>query len=63
MCGKQVEWQDNPWRPFCSERCQLIDFGRWVDEDYRVPGQTISPSEITEQPPSDEFDEGTESVH
>ncbi len=25
--------------PFCSERCQLIDLGRWLDEDYRVPDQ------------------------
>jgi endogenous inhibitor of DNA gyrase (YacG/DUF329 family) len=63
MCGKQVEWQDNPWRPFCSERCQLIDFGRWVDEDYRVPGQRINPAEITDESLVDEFDEGTESVH
>ena len=31
-CGKPVEWQDNPARPFCSERCKLIDFGRWADE-------------------------------
>ena len=23
--------------PFCSERCQLIDLGRWLDEEYRVP--------------------------
>jgi uncharacterized protein len=36
-CGKKAEWKDNPMRPFCSERCKLIDFGHWVDEDYRVP--------------------------
>jgi endogenous inhibitor of DNA gyrase (YacG/DUF329 family) len=48
-CGKPVEWRDNPWRPFCSERCQLIDFGRWTDEDYRVPGRQINPSEIPTQ--------------
>lgn len=23
-------------RPFCSPRCQLLDLGRWLDEDYRV---------------------------
>ncbi|MEK8025539.1 MAG: hypothetical protein RLY78_2876 [Pseudomonadota bacterium] len=28
---------DNPWRPFCSERCRGIDFGAWANEDYRVP--------------------------
>jgi endogenous inhibitor of DNA gyrase (YacG/DUF329 family) len=36
-CGKAAEWKDNPARPFCSERCKLIDFGRWANEEYRVP--------------------------
>jgi endogenous inhibitor of DNA gyrase (YacG/DUF329 family) len=53
-CDKPVEWRDNTWRPFCSERCQLIDFGRWIDEDFRVPGQQISPGEIAEQPQTNE---------
>jgi hypothetical protein len=52
-CGKPVEWQDNPSRPFCSERCKLIDFGRWADEEYRVPGQRINPAEIAEPPQVD----------
>jgi hypothetical protein len=26
------------WRPFCSERCKLLDLARWADESYRVPG-------------------------
>ncbi|HEY0323280.1 MAG TPA: DNA gyrase inhibitor YacG [Pyrinomonadaceae bacterium] len=37
-CGEPVKWQDNPYRPFCSERCKLIDFGRWANGEYRVPG-------------------------
>ncbi len=40
-CNKQVEWQDNPFRPFCSERCKLIDLGKWVNEEYRVPGKPV----------------------
>ncbi len=28
---------DNPYRPFCSERCQILDLGAWADEKYRVP--------------------------
>jgi endogenous inhibitor of DNA gyrase (YacG/DUF329 family) len=28
---------DNPYRPFCSERCKLADLGRWLNEDYRLP--------------------------
>jgi endogenous inhibitor of DNA gyrase (YacG/DUF329 family) len=44
-CGKPAEWQDNPYRPFCSERCKLIDFGRWANEEYRVPAGPASPAE------------------
>ena len=40
-CNRQVEWQDNPFRPFCSERCQLLDLGKWVSEEYRVPGKAV----------------------
>ena len=25
--------------PFCSDRCKLLDLGRWLDGDYRVPGE------------------------
>ena len=34
----------NPYRPFCSERCRLIDLGEWIEESY-----TISESEYPEQ--------------
>ena len=40
-CDKQVEWHDNPFRPFCSERCKLIDLSKWVSEEYRVPGRPV----------------------
>ena len=37
-CGKPVEWRtDNPYRPFCSQRCKQIDLGAWASETYRVP--------------------------
>lgn len=40
-CGKPCQrTADNPWRPFCSERCKLIDLGDWLDERYRVPEDT-----------------------
>jgi endogenous inhibitor of DNA gyrase (YacG/DUF329 family) len=29
------------WRPFCSERCKLLDLARWVDGAYRVPGDPV----------------------
>lgn len=37
-CAALVEWSAaNPFRPFCGERCKLIDLGAWADEQYRVP--------------------------
>ena len=53
-CEKTVQWQDNPWRPFCSERCKLIDFSRWANGEYRVPGKEINPDEITDHPEAGE---------
>jgi uncharacterized protein len=38
QCGKPVDWTaQNPFRPFCSERCKTIDLGAWATERYRVP--------------------------
>ena len=38
-CEKPVEWSEkSPWRPFCSERCKLIDLGAWASEEHRIPG-------------------------
>ena len=37
-CGAPLEWvAENRHRPFCSERCKLIDLGAWATESYRVP--------------------------
>jgi len=49
-----TQWQDNPWRPFCSERCKLIDFDKWTSEEYRVPGQQINPGELSPSPSAGE---------
>lgn len=36
-CGAAVEWRpESVFRPFCSERCKLIDLGAWGNEDYCV---------------------------
>lgn len=36
-CKKKTTWEENPWRPFCSERCKLIDLGKWASEEYKIP--------------------------
>ncbi|MCD4688635.1 MAG: DNA gyrase inhibitor YacG [Desulfuromonadaceae bacterium] len=38
-CQQPTLWQDNPHRPFCSDRCRLLDLGCWADEEYRVPAE------------------------
>jgi uncharacterized protein len=30
----------NPYRPFCSERCKMIDLGEWANESYKIPDKT-----------------------
>jgi endogenous inhibitor of DNA gyrase (YacG/DUF329 family) len=40
-CRTEVQWEGNPHRPFCSERCQLIDLGAWTEERYRIPGEKL----------------------
>lgn len=40
-CKKSVFWDDeHAFKPFCSERCKLIDLGAWADEQYAIPAQT-----------------------
>jgi uncharacterized protein len=39
ICKKETVWDDNPFRPFCSERCRLIDLGKWASEGYRISGE------------------------
>jgi endogenous inhibitor of DNA gyrase (YacG/DUF329 family) len=38
-CQRAIEWSDQfPYRPFCSERCRLIDLGAWLSEKHAIPG-------------------------
>jgi uncharacterized protein len=54
QCGKSVEWTPAAkWRPFCSERCKLIDLGAWASDRYRLPG-----AEADESAPPDEPKQG-----
>jgi endogenous inhibitor of DNA gyrase (YacG/DUF329 family) len=41
-CGQPVQWlPTSRWRPFCSERCKLIDLGAWASGSYRIPVQEM----------------------
>lgn len=34
------------FRPFCSDRCKLVDLGKWFSESYAIPGPPADPSEV-----------------
>ena len=44
ICKKPVQPTD-PFAPFCSERCKLIDLGKWASEEYVIstPAEPITP--------------------
>jgi endogenous inhibitor of DNA gyrase (YacG/DUF329 family) len=44
-CGKETEYHGNEFRPFCSERCKLLDFGAWADEKFALPVEETALSE------------------
>lgn len=51
-CNNPVLWQpQSKWRPFCSERCRLIDLGEWIDERHRIsePAEGYAPPEHDER--------------
>ncbi|MEX0951118.1 MAG: DNA gyrase inhibitor YacG [Gammaproteobacteria bacterium] len=49
QCGQQssLDETQNCWRPFCSERCRLLDLGAWFDESHRIADKS-STEEIDE---------------
>ena len=49
-CKKKTTWEENPWRPFCSERCRLVDLGRWASEEYKIEGEKKEESGEEEKP-------------
>lgn len=42
QCKKSTAYNGNPFRPFCSERCKLIDFGAWAQESYAIASDDSS---------------------
>jgi uncharacterized protein len=48
--GKSLFAADNPWRPFCCQRCKQIDLGAWASEQFRVERklEALDPSSIAD---------------
>jgi hypothetical protein len=52
ICRKSVTWKDNPFHPFCCERCKLIDLDNWLEERYRILAPTEARGEsLSEENP------------
>jgi uncharacterized protein len=52
QCGKEHRWDtSNRFRPFCSERCKLIDLGKWASEEYRVAQPADKDEQDYTEPP------------
>ena len=54
VCDANVDLEKTPTVPFCSDRCRLIDLGRWLDESYAVPApRSPRPGEPAGDDPED----------
>jgi uncharacterized protein len=51
-CRRELDWESAPFRPFCSERCRLVDLGAWLTEQRAIPGDAPpTPASESEEPP------------
>ena len=45
-CQRELEWSERfPFRPFCSERCRMVDLGAWFAEERKLPGEAVDEME------------------
>ena len=45
-CRRAIQWSDQfPYRPFCSERCRLIDLGGWLSGTHAIAGDAVEGAE------------------
>jgi uncharacterized protein len=56
-CGNETRFDDNPFRPFCSERCRLVDLGNWLDGAYASPVAGKEEEEESQEPAAAAEDE------
>ena len=52
-CQKKGPWRELPSSPFCSERCKMVDLGKWLGEEYRIS----SPLTVDDLKELSDFDE------
>jgi uncharacterized protein len=54
-CGQETEMTENPFRPFCGERCKAIDLGNWISGTYRIPEERSDEDTEIESIPLKDF--------
>jgi uncharacterized protein len=46
-CRRPVEWSPaSQFRPFCSDRCRLVDMGAWLTEQHKIPDESEVPEDL-----------------
>lgn len=48
-CEKKFSYYTSAFRPFCSERCKMIDLGHWLSEEYAIPEVKKASDEVDSQ--------------
>ena len=50
QCKQLVKWDaKNPYKPFCSKRCKLIDLGAWANDEHRIAGAAVEAARDKEE--------------
>lgn len=61
QCGRFAFYSpENPFRPFCSERCKLIDLGEWASGSYAIPAENNTPTEADQPWNAEDEEDGSE---
>lgn len=57
QCGNPAAWEENPFHPFCSKRCRLLDLGNWATERHRIPDRMATDGDVEGVIPECETDD------
>ncbi|MCK6593966.1 MAG: DNA gyrase inhibitor YacG [Bacteriovoracaceae bacterium] len=55
-CGTKFSYYESKFRPFCTERCRMVDLGHWLEESYRVPDKSLGTDKAEEVVNNSDFD-------
>ena len=47
ICGRENDLNADPLGPFCTQRCKLIDLGKWLNEEYKI-SEPLTPDHLAD---------------